>query len=298
MRKRSFVGLAALAATGLVFHAWAGTTLSQTFVASYDWSENDPAFGGLSAIEVDADGLGFTALSDHGTLYTGRLQRGADGHIQSIADVAAHALRGPDGQPLDGAHDDCEGLALGENGAIFISQEGPARVLRYDGPDAPAELMPQPRAFKALQNNAALEALAIDAAGALYTLPERSGALDRPFPVYRFANGAWTQPFDIPRKGAYLPTAADFGPDGRLYILERSFQGLLGFQSRVRRFTLSGGTADTGETVLETYLGQHGNLEGMSVWRDAMGNLRLTMVSDDNFKFFLRTSLVEYSIAD
>lgn len=299
MRKRSQFGLAALVLLGAVWHGGTSTLAAQTtYIASYNWSEDDPSFGGLSAIELDADGIGFTALSDRSMLYTGRLERGADGQISGIARLTARPLRGPDGAPLDSNHDDSEGLAIGADGRMYVSQEGPARVLMLTAPDAAAEVFPKARAFRSMQVNSALEALAIDGAGVLYTLPERSGKLDRPFPVYRFAGGEWSKPFTLPRLGEYLPTAADFGPDGRLYVLERNFQGISGFQSRVRRFVVAGDTVDAGETVLESDLGQHGNLEGLSVWRDAAGALRLTMVSDDNFRFFLRTTLVEYSIAD
>ncbi|MFM2390729.1 MAG: hypothetical protein RLZZ437_2284 [Pseudomonadota bacterium] len=298
MRKRSFFGLAALAAFGLGLHGWAGSPTSQNLVTSYDWANDDPDFGGLSAIELSDDGLSFTAISDRSTLFSGRFERSADGAIQAVSNVVAHRLQGPNGRPLDSAHDDSEGLALLDNGTFYISQEGPARVLRFTGPDAAAEVLPQHPDFAAMQVNSALETLAVNGNGTLFTLPERSGALDRPFPVYRFANGHWSKPLAIPRVGAYLPTGADFGPDGRLYILERRFEGIAGFQNRVRRFAITGDTIESDETVLETYLGQHGNLEGLSVWRDADGSLRLTMVSDDNFRFFLRTTLVEYAIAD
>lgn len=46
---------------------------------------------------------------------------------------------------------------------------------------------------------------------------------------------------------------------------------------------------------MQSELGRHDNLEGLSVWRDAQG-LRLTMVSDDNFMFFQRTEFVEYRV--
>jgi hypothetical protein len=298
MRRRSERGLAALAALALVLHASAGAPAAQGFVASVDWLEEDPAFGGLSAIELDDTGTTFTALTDRGTLFQGRLERGTYGQITRISDVTSHALLGRDGTPLRNHQDDSEGLAIAPDGRIFVSFEGPARVVRFASPDAPARGLPRDPAFAAMQPNSALEALAIDAQGTLYTLPERSGAMDRPFPVYRFAARQWTQPFSIPRDGDYLPTAADFGPDGQLYILERNFQGILGFQSRVRRFVISGDVISVGETVLETTLGEHGNLEGLSVWRDGDGTLRLTMLSDDNFRFFLRTTLVEYAIAD
>ena len=120
----------------------------------------------------------------------------------------------------------------------------------------------------------------------------------KPFPVYRFRNGVWDQPFILPRRGYFLAVAADIGPDGRFYLLERQFFGLLGFGSRVRRFTMSPDGLSKEETLLQTTPGQHDNLEGLSVWRDASGTLRLTMISDDNFLFLQRTEIVEYRVPD
>ncbi len=137
-----------------------------------------------------------------------------------------------------------------------------------------------------MQRNSSLEALAIDGNGWLYTLPERSGAEDAPFPVWRFRNGKWDQPFDLPRRGAFLPVGADFGPDGKIYMLERRFSGILGFASRVRRLTLGPDGVIDEQTVLESPTGRHDNLEGLAVWRDQAGAIRLTMISDDNFRFF------------
>ncbi|MDZ4134183.1 MAG: esterase-like activity of phytase family protein, partial [Paracoccaceae bacterium] len=173
-----------------------------------------------------------------------------------------------------------------------------ARVLRYANLAGPAENLPDHPDFRRMRANSALEALAIDARGTLYTLPEQSGSAQSPFPVYRFRNGAWDKPFSIARRGGFLPVAADFGPDGRFYLLERQFRGIAGFASRVRRFDI-GQTGISGETtVLETPSGRHDNLEGLSVWRDVTGAIRLTMVSDDNFMFFQRTEIVEYRVRD
>ena len=51
--------------------------------------------------------------------------------------------------------------------------------------------MPADPRLQRLQDNSGLEALAIDADGALYAIPERSGDWERPFPVYRLRDGAW-----------------------------------------------------------------------------------------------------------
>jgi len=40
------------------------------------------------------------------------------------------------------------------------------------------------------------------------------------------------------------------------------------------------------------------NLQGMSIWRDATGQLIATMISGDNFLSLQRTEIVEISLPD
>jgi hypothetical protein len=211
-----------------------------------------------------------------------------------VDDLTATHLRDPEGRAVQGFGSDSEGLAIRADGRIFVSWEGEARVWTYADPGSPAAWLPRHPDFRGMQVNAALEALAIGPDGALYTLAERSGRAERPFPVYRYAGGDWSVPFSITRSGAHLPVGADIGPDGMLYLLERDFYGL-GFGSRVRRFGLDG---SDGAVVLETGLGQHGNLEGIAAWRDGTRAIRLTMVADNNFSFLQRTEIVEYRLTD
>lgn len=259
----------------------------------------DEAFGGWSGLELTPDGTTFIAISDKGNIVTGRILRDPDGGIRAIEPGPIRPLAHTDGNPLPRFFDDSEGLALADDGRVFVSFEAEHRVVSY--PNAAterAETLPIPDAFKRMRNNSSLEALAIGPDGAVYTLPERSGGAKRPFPVYRFADGEWTRFARIPRRDEFLPVGADIGPDGRFYLLERALTSFFGFSSRVRRFDM---TADgfTGETVLfETGAGVHDNLEGLSVWRDANGAIRLTMISDDNFKFYQKTEFVEYLVAE
>lgn len=259
------------------------------------WSMRGESFGGLSGLELDADGLHFTALSDRGSLVTGRILR-EDGEITGVAGLQLRPLKNTEGGRLKRFHSDSEGLAIRGDGRIYVSFEAFHRVWTYRDAESEAAWLPRHPDFKAMQPNASLEALAIGPDGALYTLPERSGRKDWPFPIYRYRNGTWTQPYTLPRRGKFLPVGADFGPDGRLYLLERDFRGLFGFRSRVRRFdpTPRGLTGE--QTLLTTYSGQHDNLEGLSVWRDQAGAIRLTMVSDDNFNRLQRTEFVEYRL--
>jgi hypothetical protein len=137
----------------------------------------------------------------------------------------------------------------------------------------------------------------VDAAGTLYGVPERSGGLTEPFPVYRYRDGVWDVPFSVARRGEFLPVGADVGPDGLLYLLERRFLGVFGLQSRVRRFAVDGDGIGQEQTLFETLPRTHDNLEGIAVWRDAQGFIRLTMISDDNGRAPLqRTEFVEYRV--
>jgi hypothetical protein len=298
MRWRTFVGLilGAVATLGLVGSTKAA--LPPGFIAAYHWQSDDPLFGGFSAIEITDDGAGFVVLSDKAVYTTGQFVRDGAGQITEISADPVRYLNGPDGLPLGRYRTDSEGLALLPDGQAYISFERDARVAAYDTMSGPGIVIPQPQAFRDMQRNSSLEALAVDADGTLYTLPERSGDASAPFPVYRFRNGAWDQPFAVPRRGAFLAVAADIGPDGRFYLLERGFHGLSGFASRVRRFEIGPDGPLTDETLLETQPGQHDNLEGLSVWRDVSGTLRLTMISDDNLLFLQRTEIVEYRVPD
>lgn len=263
-----------------------------TLTGSYEWRNDDPLFGGFSAIEVAADGSNFIALSDRGAFVSGTITRDA-GRISDVQLEALHPLIQTGGEPLPRKERDSEGLAVGDDGVVYVSFEWVHGIRRFAGIDQPAsDLMTSP-AFADMQTNSSLEALAIGPDGALYTMPERSGLATRPFPVFRLKDGIWDQPFTIPRRGPYLISGADIGPDGLLYILERDFAGI-GFRNRVRRFALDG----SGEAlVIETGLRTHDNLEGISVWQDADG-LRMTLISDDNFRAFQRTEIVEYRLTD
>ncbi|WP_386679484.1 esterase-like activity of phytase family protein [Loktanella sp. R86503] len=289
--RRLLIAIALLAGCSQAF----GQTMASgvTQVGRFIWLNDDPAFGGMSGIEISADGSRFTALSDRSTLWQGTVTR-KGGVITAMTPDLVTPLHISDGSKTTHHNGDSEGLALGADGTVYVSFEGLARVAAYPDVTGSAVRIPRMAAFDAMQSNASLEALAISADGALYTLPERSGSALQPFPVYRYQDDRWTTAFEISRTGPFLPVGADIGPDGLFYLLERDFTGI-GFRSRIRRFDMAGGGA---ETLLETRTGVHDNLEGISVWRDSAGAIRMTLIADDNFKFFQTTEVVEYRVAD
>ena len=256
-------------------------------------SMDDPRFGGFSSLEVADDGMSFVATSDRGTLLLGDILR-ENGRLTGVTNLRLIDILDSKGAPLISYHVDAEGLAISETGEIFMSFEANHRVMVQTAPEATPEFVPKHPDFRILQNNSGLEALAIDQDGTLYGIPERSGALERPFPVYRFVNGAWDKDWSILRIGKFLVTGADIF-EGQLYLLERSFTGLAGFSSRIRRFEIG---VHSGDVLLETTAGDFDNMEGIAVWKRGDGAERVLMIADDNFFVLQRNQLVEFVLEE
>ena len=302
MHRSSAVALIALGVAALTVASWASWAKAPgqaVHLGSYRWTNPHERFGGFSGLEVSADGTRFWAVSDGGILTRGQFQRDPQsGAIIGASGFEPVRLKAPDGEETHDIWDDAEGLAVAKNGQIFVSFEGVHRIWRYDVAGGNAIEIPPHPDFADMQNNSSLEALAIDEAGTLYTLPERSGVLSRPFPVYRYRDGEWNQPFGIQRRPPFLPVGADFGPDGKFYLLERHLSGVFGFQTRVRRFVFSQSGVHEEEILFSSAAGEHDNLEGIAVWRHRDGDIRITMISDDNYRAFQRTEFVEYRVVE
>ncbi len=266
------------------------------FVASHTIRTPALSFGGLSAIELDESGTRFTVLSDRGFIATGRIRRDGAGRITDLAAVQSWPLRAISGRKLHLWERDAEGLAIAPSGLIHVSFEGFHRVRAYPGPAMAARPLPGSPLFRKLDGNLGLEALAIDRQGRLLAVPEAFPTPDA-LPLLRLENGEWRKIAAIPRRGPFRPTGADVGPDGALYLLERDFVWYRGFRSRIRRFRLAETGITQEETLLVTPFGRHDNLEGIAVWPRANGQLRMTLISDDNANWVQRSEIVEYDVA-
>lgn len=297
MQKRPRLALIAGLCGALALEGSAAPLFAPNFISTYIWRSDDPKHGGFSGLELSDDGLSFTAISDRAGWTQGIITRDANERIVAIRAADVTPILDKTGAALKGLRADSEGLAIAPDGTVFISFEGRAlaRIMAFPRLTEAGQDLPRPPDFATLRPNAALEALTIDATGALYTLPESPRGTG-PLPVYRYRNGQWDQTLSLPRKKGFDPVGADFGPDGRLYLLERGFHGVFGFSSRVRSFALGPSGFGDERLELQSQPASYDNLEGLSVWRDAQGNIRLTMMSDDNFFWAQRTEIVEYRV--
>ncbi len=132
---------------------------------------------------------------------------------------------------------DIEGIAYNGNSPYFFLFEAPAHVISINDVCEIKELPNHPD-FAKITRNRKLEALAIDANGALYTLPEVASHRVNGFQLYALKEGFWQVVAQVPSRGFFMVVGADFGPDNLLYLLERS-DSPLGFWTRVRRFDLA-----------------------------------------------------------
>lgn len=255
-------------------------------------TERPAEFRGLSAVTVSSGGTRAQVLSDRGRLFDVALWRDDEGRLTRVVVLQAKYLY------MYEPHRriDSEGHARAPNGGAFVSSEKPPGILHYlPRRSWPDRTWPVPD-LNTKRANRGIEALAIDPQGRLVAIPETRPEGEPGFPVFRLDGDRWVRIAVLEGRDAFSVVGADFGPDGRLYVLERAVSAL-GFRSRIRRLSLTEDGAAT-ETLLQTRLGAFDNLEGISVWRDGDGALRLLLVSDDNFLSVQRTEFVEFLVAE
>lgn len=246
-------------------------------VSQYRWQAGDERLNRFTAIHTD-DGAAVMLLTDQGALVAGRVQRGPAGAISGVEIRAIRYLRDQVGAPLSGPWRDAQGIAVTADGRIFVSFEGHGRVWAYAAPGAPATALPTHPDFARLSVGAGLSALAVSRSGVVYAIPQRAARMTYGIPSYHYWNDEWAGSFRLPTDGDFFPVAADIGPDGHLYLLERADNGG-GRRAQLRRFVLQGSRIDAGAVVMRSAAGEFGELRGLSVWRGRDGGLRALMVS-------------------
>src|SRR5690606_13789967 len=102
------------------------------------------------------------------------------------------------------------------------------------------------------------------------------------------------------RSNGVNPTDCAFLPDGDLLVLERGF-AFLTFTVQLRRIpaeAVQPGTVMEGDVLLRASGGEIDNFEGLGVRTLPDGEIRVTLVSDNNFLGFQRTLLLDFALPD
>ena len=95
-------------------------------------------------------------------------------------------------------------------------------------------------------------------------------------------------------KENFLVTDAEILPQGLLLLLERKFSWTQGFKTRFRLISLDKFDNIEPITVFTSTSNQFDNLEGLALWKDREGKMRLLTVSDDNFHPLQRSEIREF----
>ncbi len=260
------------------------------------WELNaaDPNFGGLSGLAL-ADDTSLLAITDAGGWVRIELDAGAP------SAAASGYMRGMDGKFLAGkSENDAEGLAY-RDGIAFVSFERDFRIEAFAVGDCGATaravaIAALPTAYEGrrIDENEGPEALSMTAEGTLRFGYE--GASDGNSPIGRvLASGAadWS--------GAYAANPSGFAlvamdsvrlPGGRDrdIFLYRAFDPIRGARS-----VLVWGQGETGRLTLSRPV-LTDNFEGLAVQVLENGQLRLWIVSDDNFSRLQRTLLYAFDV--
>ncbi|WP_353311883.1 esterase-like activity of phytase family protein [Shimia sp. NS0008-38b] len=276
---------------------WANTAKTDRYaaqhLATYRWQIAEGWFGGFSGLEISRDGHSLLSVSDRGQFVQAELVR-ENGVITNVEQIRHARVLLSDGRFAKRAGlRDTEGITLLPDGSIAVVFEGDHRLERFAKPGSTPSPMPWHRDFDQMALNAGFEALASTDAGTIYALPEKAISRENVIQVFVLEGSTWRKAFNLKRDKQFQPVGADFGPDGRLYVLERGFNGF-GFRTRARSFVLTDNGVSDEKLLFQKAIAVHDNLEGLSVWRDPNGRIRLTMISDDNFRLIQRTEIVEY----
>ncbi|MCM5556542.1 esterase-like activity of phytase family protein [Pleomorphomonas sp. JP5] len=284
------------------------------YVGGFEVRADRREVGGLSGLVIGDGGRRFLALSDDGLMVRATIERDPHGRPIGLSSASIRRLRTTKGT-LSRAKSasDTESLDVypGDGGRPFgvVSFEGRPTVMTgpmdADGFVGPMTAVALPKDTRLLQANRGFESVAALPAssglgGRFVVLAEAAerGAKTADPPGW-VIGGKAPYAFRIRRVDGYDLTDAKVGPDGRLYVLERSFSFLSGIRCRIRVFSLSDirpGVVIDGETLLEASMSEQiDNMEGLAIWKTG-GETRISLISDDNRAFLQRTLYLEFRL--
>lgn len=242
----------------------------------------DPAFGGLSGMEVAPDGT-LVAISDRGGWF--RLRLSVEGGRLAGAEIVGQGLlRGDDGL-LGGRVGDAESITAFE-GQWLVGFEGDHRILAFSELDAPGARFEGPD-LVGLGRNKGIEAL-VTLNDEVLALAEGGGR------GWRGRPGAWRS-VRWPLVPPFVPTAATALGDGYV-VVERAYDPVRGVRIRVLQVE-DAEAADPVELARLAAPLTVDNLEAAAV-HVVDGEPWLLLLSDDNFRDAQRTLLLAFALVD
>ena len=260
-------------------------------------------FGGYSDLSLEGPDGRATLVSDAGHVLWVRFGYDTEGDIVSVSEASLAGIVERDGSTLGKRDGDAEGLAW-IGGGYAVSFEGEHRLARMGVDGVLGETSyPAPGDARAFGLNSGLEALARLTDGRLIAMSEGTdakgdavvlrGRMDEPLE-------GWDRARYRPAEG-FAVTGASADPlTGDLFVLERAYSPWRGVRMRVVRVSADGLDAEVlrGRQLTRMgFLEGIDNMEGIAAARTEAGELRLYLVSDDNFSAAQRTVVLTLGLA-
>jgi hypothetical protein len=267
-------------------------------------------FGGLSDLELSADGRHLLAVSDEGRWLSATFSYDSAGNLAAMTAARMGPLHDTAGRLLSVSikrRQDAEALARLPDGSLLVAFERAHRLRRFAaGLGGPTEAFPAPPGLAAAPTNAGIEAMVTLSDGSLLAFTEGqkvpSPAAGEAFAVYlRGPDGVWRD-LALKPSGLFRPTGAALLPSGEVLLLERRFTLLGGLGARLSRIAASdlrpGALLQTSEIVELRAPLTLDNFEGVAVHQASDGSTRITLISDDNFSRWQRSLVVQFELLE
>ena len=266
--------------------------LEQVSFLNIDANEED--YGGFSGLVVRNQGSEALVVTDKSFFFVLKLHRNEDDNLAGYSVIKRGRILSSKGEHLTGRNTDSESIVLDANNNYYISFESNHRIMMHAEIGGKGVFMPKHPMFKKLSVNKGIEALAIDNNNRLIAIPEKPPLGISDVPIFRLQNNKWKIIRYVKIKDNFLVTDAEILPQGLLLTLERRFLWTQGFKTRFRLISLDKFDNKEPVTVFTSTANQFDNLEGMTLWRDKKGEMRILTVSDDNFHPLQQSEIREF----
>ena len=267
-------------------------SLEQVGFLNIDRNEKD--YGGFSGIVTQNEGSEALVVTDKSFFFVLELQRDENDILTGYSVVRKGQILSSKGEHLNGRNTDSESIVVDKNNNYYISFESNHRIMMHAEVEGKGVFVPKHPMFRKLSVNKGIEALAIDADNRLIAIPEKPPLGISDIPIFRLQNNQWEIIKYVKINDNFLITDAEILPQGLLLILERKFSWTQGFKTRFRLISLDKFDNTEPITVFTSTANQFDNLEGVALWRDKKGEMRILTVSDDNFHPLQQSEIREF----
>jgi len=266
--------------------------LEQVGFLNIDRNEKD--YGGFSGLVISSEGTEALVVTDKSFFFVLALRRGENEILTGYSVIRKGRILSSKGEHLNGRNTDSESIVIDKNNNYYISFESNHRIMMHAKVEGKGVFVPKHPMFRKLSVNKGIEALAIDADNRLIAIPEKPPSGISDIPIFRLQNDKWEIIKYVKINDNFLVTDAEILPEGLLLILERKFSWTQGFKTRFRLISLDKFDNKEPVTIFTSTANQFDNLEGVTLWRDKNGEMRILTVSDDNFHPLQQSEIREF----